>query len=490
MKKRLLSLLLTVLMVSMTCIHALGSTVVDRDGKPVSTVVPTPEGVVSNFAYTQGDLIGTNGSTQYYGVVIPITVTSGGLLDVAIALNSTDTAKNLQAELYTDAACTTVYKQDYSTLWLSLDNYDGWKPDDDSVNIAAGTYYLKIYSQQYVYGSNLAEVFQNVGSVGITFTSSGDRTLTSGSSTTIASSEVGTYLKIVVSKSGYLHIAGNQNTTLKLCNSKKVAYSNGDGNLSSYNKYVNMFPVNAGTYYLWCKSYSEVFNIAYQFKSETTLKAGSAFTISPANVKQNFYVKIKPSKSGYITFTTNSKLSGNITLCDGKKKALSKECYIYGGSKYNSKVAFAVKKNTTYYIRVRSYEYAFTTKYSFKEVKEISGSSVKKAVSLTKGKTLSGLILPGDNTKDYYKVKLTKAQVVKLLVKGNISSGQLKIKIYSDSKLKKEIGSSSLYDYGGSTKLQSVNYSNKHKLSKGTYYIVIQRSDKYSNGNYSIQWQK
>ena len=485
MKKRLLSLILTVLLVSLTCMPAIGSTVVDKDGKQVSTVVASGEGDTYNFAFSQEDSLGVNGSFQEYGVVIPIQVTGTGKLYLNISLDDTDMDKELYGELYTDAACTTMLR---NRLWLSVNNDDPAESFEGIADIKPGTYYFRICSKNN--GIDPIEPFQNTGVVSILFASIEDRALASDSITTIGTSDKGTYLKLVAPKNGYLCIVGSEFTNLKLYNNKKVAVTNGYVTLQAANVFINMFPVTAGTYYLWTKGSTQIYAIGYKFMEESTLKSGQSFGVAAGNSDQNFYVKIKPSKSGYITFTTGTDLSGYITLCDGKKKALSKECKIKGCDYKDNKVVYPVKKNTSYYIRMRSSVGIFNVKYSFKAITEKSGSSVKKAVSFTKGKTVSGLIIPGESKKDYYKIKLTKEQIVSLKVKGNVSSGKIQIKFYKDSKLKKSIGSATLYKYGQSITLKSINYSNKHKLSKGTYYVVIERKDKYSSGNYSIQWMK
>ena len=185
--------------------------------------------------------------------------------------------------------------------------------------------------------------------------------------------------------------------------------------------------------------------------------------------------------TGCITLTTELGFSGYVTLCNSSKKVLTRECLLSGGSKSYAKVGFAVNKNSTYYLRLRSPEYIFGINYSIQAVKEKSGSKVSKAVSFKKGKKVRGLVLPGESKKDYYAIKLTKAQSVKLKMSGTVSSGGITVKIYSDKKLKKQVASATLAKKGVSI---------SKKLKKGTYYIVVQRKDSLSNGNYTINWAK
>ena len=486
MKRKLLTLLATVLLVCLMCIPTMAKSVT-KDGKQVDKIIPTSITTAYGFSYSQADSLGTYDNYNHYGVVIPLQVTSGGYMSMDLSLNTTDTAESFSVELYTDKECTKEYEYNYSKLSMFVSSYSQWA-DVDDVHLKAGTYYLKIYSDSY--GSYEVDPFQNTGVFKVNFISNADRTLASGKKTTIGYSASGTYVKVVAPKDGDIYISGTEYTQVQLYNSKKVAITKQPTSLNKYNKNTIMFPVKKGTYYVLCKQTKDTYVVGYQFKETPTLKASKSYSINPADSKQNYYVKIKPSKTGYITFSISKDLSGYITLCDSKKKALCKESWIYGNSSYSKYVTFAVKKNTTYYIKMRSSDSIFSTKYSFKAVTEKSGSKVKNAVSFKKGKTVSGLILPGESKKDYYKFTLSKSQTVKLKIKGNVSSGSIQIKIYSDSKLKKSAGSTSIYNYGHSITLTSGTFGKTGKLSKGTYYIVVQRTDKYSNGNYSIQWMK
>ncbi len=183
------------------------------------------------------------------------------------------------------------------------------------------------------------------------------------------------------------------------------------------------------------------------------------------------------------------KYSAYVTLCNYKKQALSKEVFVssYSGSK---SVVFAVNKNTTYYFKVNSSSGSrFALKTSFTTVSEKSGSKVSKAVSIKKGKTAKGLILPGSSTKDYYKIVVSKSQKVSLKFTGKACTGTIRINVYSDKKLKRWVGT--VYCNGASYSTTRRVYTlGSSKLRKGTYYIQVERSDSKTNGYYSIQWLK
>lgn len=256
----------------------------------------------------------------------------------------------------------------------------------------------------------------------------------------------------------------------------------------------------AGTYYMLFFSFGEntdtfskvgQISVTLTTNENRSLSAGSTTNVS-ANANGT-YIKIKPSKTGYITVDLKVGYYGYLTLCNSKKKAVSMIKYVDCYS--TNKVRFAVKKNTTYYLKLQSYGKTSVTsvKYTLKAVKEKSGSKLSKAVAFKKGKTVSGVILPGDKTKDCYKITLTKPQVVKLKITGNVSSGRIKIKIYGDKNKEEEIGTKYIKGINFKNVLYSTtgySSSKDSKWSKGTYYIEVFREDSKSNGNYSITWLK
>lgn len=482
MKKKIFTLFLSVILACLMCIPVMANTSLTLGGQQVATIVPTGTEKVYNFSYSATDKAGVDEyNDEVAGQVIEIKMTAPGRLYVNVNVTSAN-AKSMAGALYVDKACTK------KVTYFYLSTYSGKWADSEDVYLPAGTYYLRLSSDLSKYSENN---FQNSGTLGIKFISAADRTLKAGASTTIASDSNGNYIKVVAPKDGLITITGNQNTDLQLYNSKKKKVANADGYLSKNNKYKNQFQVKKGTYYVWSKSYSDTYVIKYQFSGEPSLAAGKTLTLYRSDTKHNYYVKIKPSKTGYITLTTGKKLYGNVAICNSKKKAISKECTLNGSSSYYNKVVFAVKKNTTYYIKVRSIDYIYQIKYSVKGVSEKSGSKMSKPVYFKKGKSVSGLILPGESKKDYYAIKLTKAEIVKFKITGNVSSGYIKVNIYGPKK--KFIGSKYISDVGYSSTVVSasgINLFKAGKWPKGTYYIEVARYDANSNGSYGITWLK
>ena len=89
---------------------------------------------VGTEAYAQKD-VSVIGKTP---VIEPIVVSKAGTLEIAAATNNTG-SQTVWAELYRDASCTNAVSG--TTLMLS-----GQEADDAFVALAAGTYYMKVYT--------------------------------------------------------------------------------------------------------------------------------------------------------------------------------------------------------------------------------------------------------------------------------------------------------------------------------------------------------
>ncbi len=475
MKKRLLILMTTIMLVCLMGLTVMAASV-KRGTTEVKSITPTTTSTTYNYSFDQNDSYKDN----YYGVVIPVTVTSSGYLEVVGTLNAASTEKDVTFNLYKDQACTT---KPSDSIWCWLDEDD--LTDDDDAYLAAGTYYLCISSTLY----DDEPQFTNYGTFSMKFVSNADRSLANNTTTYISKKDNGTYLKISTPQAGYVTVKGTKSTYVSLHNSSKQILSEEYNSLNDGNSCMATFAVNKGTYYIRTKSYSDIYNVSYTFSQDPTWTASKSYTLTPADKKQYIYAKFKPTKSGYVTLNYSGKYSVYITLCDSKKKALSDQAYVSNYSGYKSAV-FAVNKNTTYYFKVNaSTGSKFTFKTAFTTVSEKSGSKVSKAVSIKKGKTAKGLILPGSSTKDYYKIVVSKDQKVSLKFTGKACTGTIRINVYSDSKLKRWVGT--VYCNGASySTTRKVYTSGSSKLRKGTYYIQVERSNSKTNGYYSIQWLK
>lgn len=249
-----------------------------------------------------------------------------------------------------------------------------------------------------------------------------------------------------------------------------------------------------GTYYLKISTYASqptnlvvggAFAVRHTSNEDRVVTSGSQVLMSKRD--GGVYLKYKAPKNGYLTTTfTGGDYSSMIYLCNSSKKVISDSAYT---SATMPRTVFAVKKNTTYYIKIDAIDDITAYKISFTAVTEKSGSKISKAVAIKKGKTVKGLILPGDSKKDYFKLTVSKAQVVKIQVKGDVSSGIIKVNIYGDKAKKRSIGSIWISEAGYNRKYTIYTIGSK-KLRKGTYYFSVERANKKTNGQYSIKWMK
>lgn len=259
------------------------------------------------------------------------------------------------------------------------------------------------------------------------------------------------------------------------------------GSASAGEMYERIFKIpKAGTYYIGLYS-NKGYNTTYTYYAlaaaifyngaNRTLSNGKQIAVGQEDGQTNYF-KFTAVNSGYIT-TYGDKSAGyyQVALCNSSKKALSGNTYL----RYNP--TYGVKKGTTYYIKVVS-SYNSNGGYTFKatntKISEKSGSKKSKAVTIKKSATKKGTIVAGSSQADWYKFKLTSKKSVKIYFKGR-TNDQLKITVYKGSK---KIGSSTLY-YNDT----SCTLSSNGKLSKGTYYIKIQRVNSKSSGWYSLKWK-
>lgn len=217
---------------------------------------------------------------------------------------------------------------------------------------------------------------------------------------------------------------------------------------------------------------------------------------------QYTWIKYKAPKNGYITVTAEfgSKIY-NVSegywrlYASNKKTALSEKDISYSvgvhntGSKHKRQSIFGVKKGTTYYLRVQAYD-GVRISCKFKEVKEKCGAKRSKAPVLKKNKTVTGLILPKDKNKDWYKIRIKKGQYIQLFYDIK-TDGNFKISFCSIIGSKLQSGK---FGYTASDRRlmikQHNSVTNKNsKMNAGTYYIKVEPADKYSSGYYKLKWK-
>ncbi|BCN32342.1 hypothetical protein [Anaeromicropila herbilytica] len=137
----------------------------------------------------------------------------------------------------------------------------------------------------------------------------------------------------------------------------------------------------------------------------------------------------------------------------------------------------------TYYIIAKSLK-DYRLRYTFTAVLENGSASKKKATTIPKGKTATGLVLSEDSVKkvDWYKVRLSKSRKLSFDVKAK-SCDTIKFEFIPASSRIILFGSTfSLYDSESNT------YATKGAMPARTYYIKVYKYSKTTSGYYSIKF--
>ena len=204
-----------------------------------------------------------------------------------------------------------------------------------------------------------------------------------------------------------------------------------------------------------------------------TLKNNRLTGVSVKDYDDVVYYKLSVNQTGYLavygykqySYSSAGEKNGlNVQLCNSRKQPLEEEynTYLYKSNNWKNYL-----------------------KSTFVAVKEVCGSSKARASLLTRNKTRYGLLIAGENgaKEEWYKVRLPKAQKLKLKLSGK-SSGYVAFEIIPASKKVTLFGS--YQSCWNNTKL----IQTRNNLPAGTYYIKVYRSNgKSSNsGYYSIKW--
>lgn len=323
----------------------------------------------------------------------------------------------------------------------------------------------------------------------------------------------GKIIPITISEPGRLYLSFDENQSLSTTAQIGILSNRNStsGQFSTYsstdylkNKLIYANISTAGTYYIILNSSQYYSSLTSNTITFSTYVVGSSFgTVEQSVTNRNttityytgnysssapdLYIKYKAPANGYLTLTANSG-SGYVTLCNAKKKALSTKDTIH--SEYtNNKSVYGVKKGTTYYVKVNSYENTFALNLKTTAISEKSGASKKKAKTMAVNKNVKGTIVAGTKTADWYKIVLTKSSRVTINVKSS-SNGNLKISVYKGSS---SYGSGSMSGINYSNQFISVNKYNtsqRVRWTKGTYYVKVERGNSTSSGYYTLKWQK
>ena len=260
-----------------------------------------------------------------------------------------------------------------------------------------------------------------------------------------------------------------------------------------------------------------VFSVAVPQKAEAaglTLKGSGSSNVKITDqncwavTQKPNYIKFKSNVTGSITLKlTNAsnvgKAYGYMTFCNNKKKALGKSREISDSRARLKTRTYGVKKGTTYYIKIESVG-GVKVSASVKSIKKSAGTKISNAKSLGKNKTIKGVIIAGNKTADWYKIKLTKKQMLRLSytvnTNGAVESGN-SIYYYNGIKftLYEASGKKFVNDYALGNLMapkDTVTYYVENRLSHqksglnpGTYYVKVERLNPTSSGSYTLKWK-
>ena len=243
------------------------------------------------------------------------------------------------------------------------------------------------------------------------------------------------------------------------------------------------------------QTYAGEFNdVSIDENTKTTIKWNGSYDSEAVT-----HIKIKPSKTGTITFTAD--FMCYVTLCDANKKVLSKGYYSSGDyidpdntNSFMNKVHYGVKKDKTYFLKVylmpkaqdAEGHYVGVVKYTNSKVAASKcGSSKKKAKAIKKNKTVKGLFAGGNKKAQWFKIT-NKQKKTKIYIKANKINYALNFKVYYKSLGKWYDATYMLTwqtDYSKDTITGTLNRKAKH-----TYYIKVTPEGK-SSGYYTIKWK-
>lgn len=217
------------------------------------------------------------------------------------------------------------------------------------------------------------------------------------------------------------------------------------------------------------------------------------------------WIKYKASKTGYVKIALSDIASsastenadsekvyaaGRIRMYD-KARASQLSANLYYNTSYSNScyknVYFGVKKNTIYYFRI-SADQGVKMKLTLKANADKSGEKLSKAVKIKKNKAKSGIIYSGQPVSDWYKIVLTKKQVLNLYY-GAKTSDTLSVRLYYGYKY---MGSGKMTR--AQTKEQHIYTKSKYGIAKkakvpaGTYYVRVSGANYQSSGYYSLKW--
>ena len=175
-----------------------------------------------------------------------------------------------------------------------------------------------------------------------------------------------------------------------------------------------------------------------------------------ANYDSYFFFQIRPSKTGYITFTNDYVHGSDVALCNA---STDHENY--------------------------DKPYIGTVKWTNSAVKGMKyGKSKKKASVLKKNKTRKGLFVAGNKKAQWYKIK-SKKKKIKISLSSSANCGSIKATVYYKSYGSWYNNSLTVFRGGDKTRIGTLTSTRK---AKKTVYIKVAPVN-MTSGSYQIKWR-
>lgn len=250
------------------------------------------------------------------------------------------------------------------------------------------------------------------------------------------------------------------------------------------------------------------------FESRGTSTVSISETGSYSVTGKVTYIRIEPSVTGYITIKAQNARGDGLysrgywTFCDSKKKALGQADESWktkpGTTAADYTRTYGVKKNTVYFLAVKSYGGVKLTA-TVKAVAKDTNSSMATAKTLSEGKKAKGLLVAGEGRTDWFRISLSSKSRLVLSYTAKTNGSALKkkpgIKITfckADGTVYGTFADGTSYDrmdIRNSSKAVRICYmkagSDKElKIAAGIYYVKVERANAASSGYYTLKWEK
>ncbi len=205
------------------------------------------------------------------------------------------------------------------------------------------------------------------------------------------------------------------------------------------------------------------------------------------------YYKVSVKSPGMLVLKfTGLEGKAKATLVNSENMSLSFETTVKPSK---PRAVYYVGKSGTYYFWMKCAKgKTANAKYTFTKKPKLGGMSYAKAEVLKKGAKKCSVLGFEASTeqKQYFKVKITKEQLVRVkITKGNSCSetDTVFVEVYKSNDKKNRVTWGWMYEGQGKGTLYIRNSKN-HKTEPGTYYIVLSKSYSTSGFDYSLTWMK